>query len=273
VVATVPDKSLSYGGGLVTVECEMRGAVALITLRRPEQFNAIDAQTVTELDATFVRIADDSIVRAMVITGEGKAFSAGADIKEFMQLETPDDFRAFLHDLERAFRRLELLAQPSIAAVNGIAFGGGLELAMACDLRVADARARFGVPEIKLGIVPGAGGTQRLPRLVPKAIAAQMLLTGDPVDAAEAYRIGLVNEIVTDGSAVERAVELATTLAARPPLAIAAAKRLLDAVTDTELEAGLEAERDESATLFGTDDRREGTAAFTEKRDPTFEGR
>ena len=257
----------------MTVEYEVRGPVALVTLRRPEQFNAIDAQTVIDLDSTFSRIADDSTVRAVVITGEGKAFSAGADIKEFMQLETVDEFRAFLHDLERALRRLELLPQASVAAVNGVAFGGGLELAMACDLRVADARARFGVPEIKLGIVPGAGGTQRLPRLVPKAVAAQMLLTGDPVDATEAHRIGLVNEIVTDGSVVERALELATTLAARPPLAIAAAKRLLDTVADIDLEAGLEAERDESATLFGTDDRREGTAAFAEKRDPTFEGR
>jgi len=226
----------------VTVEYEARGPIALVTLRRPEQFNAIDAQTVIDLDSTFSRVADDSTVRAVVITGEGKAFSAGADIKEFMQLETAFEFRAFLHDLE-------------------------------CDLRVADARARFGVPEIKLGIVPGAGGTQRLPRLVPKAVAAQMLLTGDPVDATEAHRIGLVNEIVTHGSVVERALELATTLAARAPLAIAAAKRLLDAVADTDLEAGLEAERDESAKLFATEDRREGTAAFTEKRDPTFEGR
>jgi enoyl-CoA hydratase len=228
---------------------------------------------VIELDSTFKRIADDGSVRAVVITGEGKAFSAGADIKEFMQLETVDEFRAFLHDLERALRRLELLPQPSVAAVNGIAFGGGLELAMACDLRVADARARFAVPEIKLGIVPGAGGTQRLPRLVPKAVAAQMLLTGDPVDATEALRIGLVNEVVGDRPVVERALELAATLALRAPLAVAAVKRLLDGLVDTGLEAGLELERDESATLFGTDDRREGTAAFTEKRDPTFEGR
>jgi enoyl-CoA hydratase len=250
----------------------MRGPVALVTLRRPDQLNAIDAQTVTDLDATLTRIADDDGVRAVVITGEGKAFSAGADIKEFNELETADDFRAFLHDLERAFRRLELLAQPSIAAVNGIAFGGGLELAMACDLRVADARARFAVPEIKLGIVPGAGGTQRLPRLVPKAIAAQMLLTGDPVNAAEALRIGLVNEVVDDRPVVERALELAASLASRAPLAIAAVKRLLDAHVDTGLEAGLALERDESATLFATDDRREGTAAFAEKRDPTFEG-
>lgn len=257
----------------MTVEYAVEGTVVLITLRRPEQFNAIDAQTVIDLETTFARIAGDSSVRAIVITGEGKAFSAGADIKEFMQLETVDEFRSFLHDLERVLRRLELLPQPSIAAVNGIAFGGGLELAMACDLRVADARARFAVPEIKLGIVPGAGGTQRLPRLVPTAVAAQMLLTGDPVDAAEALRIGLVNEVVGDRPVVERALELANTLALRPPLAVAAVKRLLDGLGDTGLEAGLEWERDESATLFGTNDRREGTAAFIEKRDPTFEGR
>jgi enoyl-CoA hydratase/carnithine racemase len=257
----------------MAVDLEVRDNVALITLRRPDQLNAIDADTVAELDGILSRIESDRDVRAVVITGEGKAFSAGADIKEFNELETADDFRAFLHDLERTFRRLEQLAQPSVAAVNGIAFGGGLELAMACDLRVADPRARFGLPEIKLGIVPGAGGTQRLPRLVPRAVAAQMLLTGDPVSAAEALHIGLVNEVVDAQPVIDRAVELAATIAARAPLAVAAVKRLLDAHVDGTLEAGFELERDESSTLFATDDRREGTAAFAEKREPSFEGR
>ena len=257
----------------MAVDCEVRDHVAIVTLRRPDQLNAIDAQTITELDAILERIADDGHVRAIVVTGEGKAFSAGADIKEFSALETADAFGAFLRDLERMLRKLELLAQPSIAAINGIALGGGLELAMACDLRIATAKARLGVPEIKLGILPGAGGTQRLPRLVPLAVATQMLLTGDPIGAAEAFRVGLVNEIVDDGSVVDRALDLAATLASRAPLAVAAAKRLLDALGDTNLETGLETEREVVAGLFDTNDRREGTAAFAEKRTATFEGR
>lgn len=254
------------------VTCELDGPVALVTMRRPQQLNSLNDQLVTELDATLASLNTRAEVRAVVLTGEGKAFCAGADIKEFSRFTEALEFRAFIVKLQDANRAIELGPTPVIAAVNGIAFGGGLELAMACDLRVADARASFGVPEIKLGILPGAGGTQRLPRLIPPAVARQMLLTGDPVDAAEAHRIGLVNEVAPEGTAVERAMVLASTIATRAPLAVASGKRLLDRSAALTLDAGLELERQTVAMLFGTQDRAEGVAAFLEKRPPEFRG-
>jgi enoyl-CoA hydratase len=233
------------------VSFERRDAVAVLTLRRPDQHTD---------------------VRALVVTGEGKAFSAGADIKEFRALDGPMAFRGFIEDLERTLRRIAQLPQPSVAAINGMAFGGGLELAMACDLRVADPAAKLGVPEIKLGLLPGAGGTQRLPRLVPAAVATQMILTGDPVTADDALRIGLVNEVTESGGALARALDLASSLATGAPLALAAAKRLRDRAGSLPLDAALELERETVALLFATEDRVEGTAAFVEKRPPRFRG-
>ena len=254
------------------VTCEVDGPVALVTMRRSRQLNSLNDQLVTELDAVLASLNTRAEVRAVVLTGEGKAFCAGADIKEFSQFTEALEFRAFIVKLQDANRAIELGPTPVIAAVNGIAFGGGLELAMACDLRVADARASFGVPEIKLGILPGAGGTQRLPRLVPAAVARQMLLTGDPIDATEAHRIGLVNEVAPEGTAVERAIALASTIATRAPLALATGKRLLDESAALSLDEGLELERDTVAGLFDTEDRTEGVAAFLEKRAPEFRG-
>jgi enoyl-CoA hydratase len=255
------------------VTVDRAGPVATVTLHRPRQLNSLNAETAAALDAAAAQIADDDETRAVVITGEGKAFSAGADIKEFNELETADAFRVFLGGLEAACRAWELLPKPVIAAVNGMALGGGLELALGCDLRIADPRARFGLPEIKLGILPGAGGTQRLPRLVPPAVAAQMILTGEPINAEEALRVGLVNEIAGEGGAVDRAIELAGLIAAQPPLSVATAKRLLDRGPTLPLEAALELERDAVSMLFTTADRVEGVAAFTEKRSPRFTGR
>jgi enoyl-CoA hydratase len=254
------------------VTCEHRDAVGLVTLRRPDQLNSLSSALIGELAAALDEVADDASVRALVVTGEGKAFSAGADIKEFRALDSPTAFRDFIAGLEQTLRRLERLPQPVVAAINGIAFGGGLELAMACDLRVADPDARLGVPEIKLGLLPGAGGTQRLPRLVPPAIATQMILTGDPVDAEEARRIGLVNETTRAGEARERALEIAAVLSTRAPLALAAAKQLRDRGAALPIDEALELERELVAALFGTDDRIEGTAAFVEKREPRFRG-
>jgi enoyl-CoA hydratase/carnithine racemase len=251
---------------------DARGAVATLTLRRPEQLNALNAEIVAALRDRVDAIAADDDLRCVVVTGDGKAFSAGADIKEFGRLAGPSEFRDFIQHLERTLRMLEVLPKPSIAAVNGVALGGGLELAAACDLRVADPRARFGVPEIKLGLLPGAGGTQRLPRLVPAPVAKQMLLTGEPIDAQEAWRVGLVNEVTEEGRCVERAVELATALAERAPLAVAAAKQLVDHGTAISLEAALALERETVSMLFDTNDRVEGIAAFVERRPPTFRG-
>jgi enoyl-CoA hydratase len=254
---------------IVTVASD--GGVAVVSLRRPGQLNALGTPMIDAIDRALASAAADPAVKAVVITGEGKAFSAGADIKEFGALAGPVEFHAFIEHLEAMLRRLERLPKPSIAAVNGIAFGGGLELALACDLRVVDERARLGVPEIKLGLLPGAGGTQRLPRIVAPAVALQMLMTGDPIDAAEAHRIGLANEIAPPGCVLERASALARTLAARAPLALAAVKRLREAWA-LPLPDALEHERETVANLFATADRAEGTAAFVEKREPKFRG-
>jgi enoyl-CoA hydratase/carnithine racemase len=254
---------------MLTVERD--AGVAVIMLRRPTQLNALGTAVIAALDEAITTVSDDPAVRVVVISGEGKAFSAGADIKEFGALAGPLDFRAFIERLETVLRRLERLPKPSVAAVNGIAFGGGLELALACDLRVVDEGARLGVPEIKLGLLPGAGGTQRLPRIVAPAVAMQMLMTGDPVDAAEAHRIGLANEVAPAGTAVERALAVARTLAARAPLALAAVKRLREAWA-LPLDVALDHERETVATLFASGDRVEGTAAFVEKREARFRG-
>jgi len=254
---------------MLTVESE--GGVAVVVLRRPAQLNALGSEMIAALDGALTTVADDPAVRVIVISGEGKAFSAGADIKEFGALAGPLEFRAFIERLETVIRRLERLTQPSVAAVNGIAFGGGLELALACDLRVVDEGARLGVPEIKLGLLPGAGGTQRLPRIVAPAVAMQMLMTGDPIDAAEAHRIGLANEIAPAGTALDRALQLARTLAARAPLALAAVKRLREAWA-LPLDVALDHERETVSMLFATEDRAEGTAAFVEKREARFRG-
>jgi enoyl-CoA hydratase len=253
------------------VTLEQDAGVALVTLRRPAQLNALGTPMIDALDDALTAAAEDPAVRVLVICGEGKAFSAGADIKEFGALAGPIEFRGFIEHLETVLRHLERLPKPSIAAVNGIAFGGGLELALACDLRVVDEQARLGVPEIKLGLLPGAGGTQRLPRIVAPAVAHAMLMTGDPIDAAEAHRVGLANEVAPPGTSLERALAIGRTLATRAPLALAAAKRLREAWA-LPLDVALEHERETVANLFATADRAEGTAAFVEKRDPHFRG-
>jgi enoyl-CoA hydratase len=254
---------------LVTLEQE--AGVAAIVLRRPAQLNALGTSTIEALEDAIRTAAEDPAARVIVVSGEGKAFSAGADIKEFGALAGPIEFRAFIERLETVLRRLERLPKPSIAAVNGIAFGGGLELALACDLRVVDEQARLGVPEIKLGLLPGAGGTQRLPRIVAPAVALEMLMTGDPVDAAEAHRIGLANEVAPAGTALQRALAIGQKLATRAPLALAATKRLRESWA-LPLDVALDHERETVANLFATADRSEGTAAFVEKREPRFRG-
>jgi enoyl-CoA hydratase len=253
------------------VALERDAGVATISLHRPAQLNALGTPTIDALDEALTTAASDPAVRVLVICGDGKAFSAGADIKEFGALAGSIEFRGFIEHLETVLRRIERLPKPSIAAVNGIAFGGGLELALACDLRVVDEHARLGVPEIKLGLLPGAGGTQRLPRIVAPAVALAMLMTGDPIDAAEAHRIGLANEVAPAGTALERATAIGRVLATRAPLALAAVKRLRDAWA-LPLDVALEHERETVANLFATADRAEGTSAFVEKREPRFRG-
>ena len=247
--------------------------VAVVTLRRPDRLNALSSEVATALHDAFRAAGTDDAVRAIVVAGEGKAFCAGADIGELDTLDGPHGFSAFVRRLTDVFDALARCPKPSVAAIHGVALGGGLELALACDLRVAEDGARLGVPEIKLGLLPGAAGTARLPRLLPKAVAKQLLLTGAPLTAAEAHRLGLVNELVPAGSALEAALALAATLAALPPLALAAAKRLVDDGATLPLDAAVTLERETVSMLFGTADRVEGVRAFLDKRTPTFEGR
>jgi enoyl-CoA hydratase len=253
----------------ITVESD--GRVALLTLNRPARLNAIGTPTLECLDAALADLAANDDVGALVITGAGKAFSAGADIAEFSAFQRPAEFAAFIHHFTDTYGQLQQLPKPSVAAINGMAFGGGLELALACDLRVAAAGARLGVPEIKLGLLPGAGGTARLTRMLPPGMAKQMLLTGDPLTATDAHRLGLVNEVVDDGVALKRSLELASAMAALPAPALAAAKRLVDEGATIPLAAAVTLERETVSMLFGSEDRVEGVAAFLEKRPARFQ--
>ncbi|WP_406440856.1 enoyl-CoA hydratase/isomerase family protein [Streptomyces sp. NBC_01613] len=252
---------------------ELRDRIAVLTLDRPRQLNAVGSETVDRLTRALRDVRDNDDVRALVVTGAGRAFSAGADLGEIESFTTPGQFRAFVGRLTEAYGLLEDFPKPSVAAVHGFAFGGGLELALACDLRVVERGARLGLPEMKLGVLPGAGGTQRLPRLVQPAIAKQMILTGEPIDAERAWELGLVNELAEPGGALAAAEALANTLAAGAPLALAAGKRLVDHGLGMGLEAAIAYERETVSVLFCTEDRAEGLKAFRERRPGDFRGR
>jgi enoyl-CoA hydratase len=247
--------------------------VGVLTLSRPDRLNSISTAVAEALGREVPEFASDTSVRAIVVNGEGKAFSAGADITEFSALGGPAEFSEFIGLLGAAIDALATCPKPSVAALHGVALGGGLELALACDVRVAEEGTRLGVPEINLGLLPGAGGTVRLPRMVPPPVARRMLLTGEPIFADEALRYGLVAEVVPAGCAFDSALAQAVKLAVLPPLALAAAKRLLGAGPGLPEATALELERQRVSMLFASDDRVEGLAAFLEKRSPTFRGR
>lgn len=245
--------------------------VALVTLDRPTALNALSFDLLDELADALEKLDADPTCRAIVLTGAGqRAFAAGADI-----LELAPQTSASLREGRRfeAWNRLAAIGLPTIAAVRGVALGGGCELAMTCDMIVAAEDATFGQPEIRLGVMPGAGGTQRLTRAIGKARAMAMILTGDTIGAAQAHALGLVSQIVPSGATVDAALELAARIAAQPPLAVRAAKAAVLAADEQSLSAGLSAERDAFFALFDTEDQAEGMAAFTEKRRPTWSGR
>lgn len=250
------------------------GRVARLTLVNPP-LNLVTESLLEELGAALDTLAaaaaDD--VRAVVVTGTGeRAFSAGSHVGEFEAQRGPAGWAR--HQLESGVaRNLAHLPMPTIAAIEGNALGGGLELALCCDLRVASERARLGLPEVRLAVTPGAGGTQRLPRVVGVARAKELILTGRVLTAAEAERIGLVHEVVPTGQAVERALAIGEEIAQRGPLAVREAKRLIDRGADLPLDEGLALELDASERIFSTDDMLEGAHAFFEKRDPTYRGR
>ena len=247
--------------------------VRVLTVDRPDKLNALNRQTLQALDEAFAAAAEDPQVRAVVLTGSGaKAFVAGADIAEMNTL-TAIEGREFSLLGQRLMRRIERLPKPVIAMVNGFALGGGLELAMACHLRIAADSARMGQPEVNLGLVPGFGGTQRLLRLAGRAATLELCLLGAPVDAARAAQLGLVNRVVPAAELEAEAMKLAAQLAAAAPLAL---RGVLDAVVlggECGIEEGLQFETAQFALLFASEDMREGTAAFLEKRKPRFHNR
>jgi enoyl-CoA hydratase len=255
-----------------TILRERDGAVALLTINRPEKRNALSAAVRRELLAALDELRAEDEVRVVVITGSGdKAFVAGADIAEFAE-RTPLEQRAAM-TARRAFEEIAAFPKPVIAMINGFALGGGCELALACDIRIAADSARLGQPEVNLGIIPGGGGTQRLPRLVGMGQAMRLVLSGELIEAGEALRIGLVDLVVPRDALREKTLQLANTIAAKSPVALRIAKHALRAAAEMPLQAGLAYETELFITCFGSDDKREGVAAFLEKRAPEFRGR
>jgi enoyl-CoA hydratase len=252
---------------------ERDDAVAVVTFNRPKVLNALNSQTLNELETALTELKADAGVRAIVITGAGeKAFIAGADINELAVL-TPVEGKEHARRGQLLFDAIENLGKPVIAAVNGFALGGGCELAMACTLRIAADTARFGQPEVNLGLMPGYAGSQRLPRLVGKGVALEMLLTGDMISAGRAYEIGLVNRVVPAAELMTEAKKLAQLLASKAPIAV---RYILDAVNhglETPFAAGEYLETSLFGTIASSDDMREGTKAFLEKRKPGWKGR
>ena len=247
-------------------------AVATVVLDRPKQLNALDAATLRELARAVRELRRDETVRAVVITGAGeKAFSAGADIRA-MAAMSPAEGHAYSRLSHEVLARLEALPVPVVAAVNGVALGGGLELALACDLIVISARARLGQPEINLGLIPGFGGTQRLVRRVGVGRARDLVYLGRTVEADEALRIGLVDRVAPPEHVADEAARLAAELAAKPPLALAQAKRAIAVAADADLATGCRFEADAFGVTFASEDRVEGLTAFVDKRPPVWKG-
>jgi enoyl-CoA hydratase len=254
------------------VRLERRGAVALLTLDRPQVLNALDAATLESLHARVLELSRDGALRAVVLTGEGRAFAAGADIAEMRRLD-PLGAEAFSRLGHAALSALEALSVPTIAAVNGFALGGGCELACACDWIYASTKARFGQPEVNLGLLPGFGGTSRLLRRVGVGWAKELVLSGEAIDAETAQRIGLANRLFAPEALVTAALEAAAKVASKGPFAIAQAKRVLQEGQDADQRTAHALEQQAFGLVFASADRAEGMDAFLEKRDPKFQGR
>jgi enoyl-CoA hydratase/carnithine racemase len=257
----------------MSVDVDIAGAVCTIVINRPERLNAMDAEHYQLLSQAWSRVRDDNAIRVAIVTGAGdKSFSAGADIKSFLTGPTPYS-EMWLTQRDQLLNRGLEVWKPVIAAVNGYCLGGGMTLMLATDIRVASENATFSVAEVKRGVIPGHGGTQRLLRQLPHAIAMEMLLTGDPIDAQTAARWGLVNQVVPRERLLETAMEYARRVAANAPLAVQAAKELALRGRDLDLASGLRLEQVMNRMLMATEDAREGPAAFAEKRAPNFQGK
>ncbi len=254
-----------------TLIYEKRAGVGTITLNRPEQKNAINDVMMQELSLLIGQVALDDEVKVVVVTGGMDFFAAGADIKLVRTIQS--SFKAYDFSRRSPIGDLEMLEKPAIAAISGFALGGGMELALACDLRIASETAVFGQPEINLGIMPGSGGTQRLPRLIGLTKAKELLFTGDTIDAQEAYRIGLVNKVVPAERLMDETIKMASRIASKPAMAIKATKIAVNGGVNMDLDSALRFESQAFGLLFSTEDQKEGVAAFVEKRQPNFKGK
>lgn len=251
---------------------EKEGAIGVVTINRPKVLNALNAETLTELGEVMEQLGNDAEVRAVILTGAGeKSFVAGADIA-FMQNLTPLEARKFARLGQGVLNKIENLSKPVIAAINGFALGGGCELAMACDIRIASPNAKFGQPEVNLGLIAGFGGTQRLTRLVNPGVAKEILFTADMFEAEAAYKIGLVNHVVPAEELLNFCKSMAKRIAARGPVAVQLSKEAVNDGLEMDLGKALIHEADLFALVFATDDRSEGIAAFLNKKKPEFKG-
>lgn len=257
---------------LENTRLEVEGAIAIVTMDRPKALNALSDKTLNELDRIFTYLAGADEILGIILTGEGKGFVAGADISQ-MQPYGPSEGRAYADRAQTLFNKIEGIEKPVIAAVNGYALGGGCELAMSCDIRIASEKAVFGQPEANLGVIPCFGGTQRLPRLVGTGIAKELIYTGRQVKAAEAKEIGLVNQVVPADALLDAAKDMMNAITGKAPIAIRYSKVAINRGMDVDLRAGLELEKDLAALTFGTEDKQEGMDAFLAKRPAVFKNR
>ncbi len=256
-----------------TILYEKKDGIGIVTLNRPDKLNALNSTVYKELYNAFESIESDPEVRAVILTGAGeRAFAAGSDVAE-MQNMGPLEIQKFMATIRKASDFIYALTKPTIAAIPGYALGGGCELSLCCDLRIASEKARFGQPEINLGLIPGAGGTQRLTRLIGAAKAKEMIYMGDPIDAATALNLGLVNKVVPPEKLMEEAMAWATKLASKSGPVLAMAKMAINTGVDTDMASGLNMEIKCNALCFATEDRKEGMDAFLEKRKAVFKNK
>lgn len=255
---------------MTLVAYETSNHVAVMTIQSPPA-NALSSDLLNDLSEQLDKIETDSSVKAVVLTGEGKFFSAGADIKEFTALQATSDYQSLSEKGQQLFDRIEHFPIPVIAAIHGAALGGGLELAMACHIRIVTENAKLGLPEVTLGIIPGFAGTQRLPHYVGTAKAYEMILTGEPISGEEAKALGLANQVAEDEAVYNKAIKLAEAIAARSKLSINAVMNLVPYAKSDQFAGGVQAEAKAFAEIFGSDDAKEGVQAFIDKRQPNFQ--
>ena len=254
------------------IKYEVKGNLGYLTINRPKALNALNTEVLSELADALKEIEDDDAVKAVIVTGEGKAFVAGADIAQMSKLNAVEG-RAMMQAGHKVMNTIDQMPKPFIEAVNGFALGGGCELAMACDIRIASSKAKFGQPEVGLGIIPGFCGTQRLSRLVGKGMAKYLIYYAEMINAEEAFRIGLVEKVVEPDALMEAAEKLANTIASKAPIAVAQAKIAINNGFDMDLKSASQLEVEATTVCFGSEDQKEGMAAFLEKRAPEWKNR